>query len=316
MDDINNNLAACPACSGAGFQPHKLGLVRCEVCSMVLSPAIWQLQANEAMEEEWFGEPSQGAHSLWVNHFEAWNNRKTLARLKEAFSPGHRLLEIGVGSGSFLNAARQTGYEVMGCDLSIPICQRIGRMYHIPMHSEHLATLAGESRFDVVVMNHVLEHVNQPIELLRDVHRLLAPGGIVHIAVPNVGCWEASLPGWTSYEPYHLAYFTPQTLKRVVSASDLAIEYITTHESFSGWFLAVIRSALGVNRSGSAVTRHAVASAKYTRGSRPKLLEHAYRLAMVSAGAALWPLRMAQEQLGRGDEVICIARKPSLALSR
>src|SRR5262245_39055687 len=228
MDDTNNNVAACPVCSRAGFQPHKLGLVRCEVCSMVLSPAIWQPLVNEAMEEDWFGEPSHGALSFWVNHFEAWNNKRTLTRLAEASSPGHRLLEIGVGSGSFLNAARQIGYEVMGCDLSASICQRVRQTYHIPMHGGHLTALAGESCFDVVVMNHVLEHVDQPIELLRDVHRLLSPRGIVHIAVPNIGCWEAWLPGWTSYEPYHLAYFTPQTLKRVVFASGLAIEHLAT----------------------------------------------------------------------------------------
>jgi 2-polyprenyl-3-methyl-5-hydroxy-6-metoxy-1,4-benzoquinol methylase len=131
---------------------------------MVLSPAIWQPEANEVMEVDWFGEPSQGTLSFWVNHFEAWNNRKTLARLEEASPQGHRLLEIGVGSGSFLNAARETGYEVMGCDLSAPICERIDRTYHIPMHGGHLAALAGESRFDIVVMNHVLEHVNRPIE--------------------------------------------------------------------------------------------------------------------------------------------------------
>lgn len=311
-----NNARVCPVCSGVGFRAYKLGLVLCDSCNVVLSPAIWQPQANEAMEEEWFGEPSQDALSFWVNQFEAWNNKKTLARLAEATSPGRRLLEIGVGSGSFLNAARQIGYEVMGCDLSMPICQRIRRTYNIQMHGEHLAALAGESRFDVIVMNHVLEHVNQPIEFLRNVHRLLAPGGIAHIAVPNMGCWEASLPGWTSYEPYHLAYFTPETLKRTVYASGLSIEQITTPDSFSGWFLAVLRSALGVNRAGGAVIRPAAASSKHAKGSRPKLFEHIYRLAMVCAGAILWPLRMAQEQLGRGDEVICIARKPSAASSR
>jgi 2-polyprenyl-3-methyl-5-hydroxy-6-metoxy-1,4-benzoquinol methylase len=283
---------------------------------MVLSPAIWRPLVNEAMEEDWFGEPSQDALSFWVNHFEAWNNKRTLTRLAEASSPGHRLLEIGVGSGSFLTAARQTGYEVMGCDLSASICQRVRHTYHIPMHGGHLTALAGESRFDVVVMNHVLEHVDQPIELLRDVHRLLSPRGIVHIAVPNIGCWEAWLPGWTSYEPYHLAYFTPQTLKRVVFASGLAIEHLATHESFSGWFLAVLRSALRVNQAGGAVTRPPITSARYAKASRPKLLEHAYRLAMVCSGAALWPLRMAQEQLGRGDEAICIARKLPLASAR
>lgn len=91
------------------------------------------------------------------------------------YAPGRRLLEIGVGSGSFLNSARRRGYEVMGCDLSAPICKHVRQAYGILMHGKTLVTLTGENRFDVVVMNHVLEHVNQPIALLKEVRRLLAP---------------------------------------------------------------------------------------------------------------------------------------------
>jgi 2-polyprenyl-3-methyl-5-hydroxy-6-metoxy-1,4-benzoquinol methylase len=285
-------------------------LVQCDACGVVLSPAIWQAQANEKMEEEWFGENYQPGTSFWVNLFETWNNHKTLARLAQAKPPGRRLLEIGVGSGSFLNVARARGYAVMGCDLSRPICERVRRAYGIAMRGEPLATLAGENRFDVIVMNHVLEHVHQPIEFLQDVRRLLAPNGVVHIAVPNIACWEAGLSGWTSFEPYHLTYFAPQTLKRTVSTSGLTIERVSTHDSFSGWFLVVLRTALGVNRASGAVTRPVTALTRRARGRRSGVVEHAYRIAMVCAGGGLWPLRWLQAKLGYGDEAICIARKP------
>ena len=197
----------------------------------------------------------------------------------------------------------------MGCDLSASICARVSRAYGIAMHGEPLSTLAGENRFDVIVMNHVLEHVHQPIEFMEDVRRLLAPGGVVHVAVPNIACWEAALPGWTSYEPYHLTYFDPQTLNRTIFASALTIDSITTHDSFSGWFLAALRTALGVNRTSGTVTRPATSMAGRATGRRPSVVEHAYRLAMVCAGGGLWPLRWLQSKLGRGDEAICIARK-------
>lgn len=290
--------------------------MQCDACGVVLSPAIWQPQANEQLEEEWFGEDYQSKPSFWVALFETWNNRNTLARLAQANPPGHRLLEIGVGSGSFLNAARERGFEVIGCDLSAPICARVQRAYGIMLHSEPLATLTGENRFDVIVMNHVLEHVHQPIEFLQDVRRLLVPGGVVHIAVPNIACWEASLSGWTSFEPYHLTYFAPQTLERTVSASDLTFDHITTHDSFSGWFLALLRTVLGINQASGAVTRSATSMAGRATGRRSGLVEHAYRLAMVSTGIGLWPLRWLQAKLCRGDEAICIARKPKIASTR
>ncbi len=315
MSEAGNSLSVCPICRGADFQPYKLGLVRCKSCDAVFSPTIWQPQANEQMEDEWFGADYQAESSVWVNAFQAWNNRKTLARLAQANPQGRRLLEIGVGSGSFLKAARGCGYEVMGCDLSASICERVCRLHGISMHGESLGTLAGENRFDVVVMNHVLEHVNQPIALLNEVRRLLAPGGLVHIAVPNIACWEAKLAGWTSYEPYHLAYFAPHTLERAVKAGGLVIERLSTHDSFSGWFLAVLRTALGINRQEGAVTRPASAAAGRATGRRPGWLEHTYRMGMVCAGGGTWPLRWLQARLGYGDEAICIARKP-LAASR
>jgi SAM-dependent methyltransferase len=228
----------------------------------------------------------------------------------QARLPGRRMLEIGVGTGSFLQEARERGFEVLGCDLSQAICERVKRERGLPMYCGRLATLAGKGSFDVVVMNHILEHVSDPVAFLRDVNRLLRPDGVAHIAVPNIACLESGLPGWTSFEPYHLTYFKPETLKRAVIASGFSIEREETHESFSGWFLAVLRTGLGVNRGGALVRRNPRGGQTSGDSPRPMVVENAYRLAMVVAGGLLWPLRILQAILGRGDEVICVARKP------
>jgi 2-polyprenyl-3-methyl-5-hydroxy-6-metoxy-1,4-benzoquinol methylase len=302
-------VSLCPLCAGAHFRPYKLALVQCTTCAVVLSPAIWQPQANEAMEDEWFGEDFDGNSSFWTGLFETLNNRRTLRRLDAGCRPG-RLLEIGVGSGSFLGAAQSHGYKVEGCDISAPICSRVSAIHGVPMHCESLAELAGDSCFDVIVMNHVLEHVNEPIDFMKDVRRLLVPGGVAHIAVPNVSCWQASLSGWASYEPYHLTYFDPQTLTRVVRAGGLNVGRLLSHDSFSGWFLAILRTGLRVNSVGGAVARPLATKSRRAKSARFRAVEHAYRLAMVCTGAALWPLRVLQSRLGRGDEAICVAYKP------
>jgi 2-polyprenyl-3-methyl-5-hydroxy-6-metoxy-1,4-benzoquinol methylase len=313
MKEMMNFERRCPLCGGQAFKPYRLGLLRCASCQLVLSPLIWQPQTNERMEEEWFGEGYEARKSsVWVDWFEAWSNRATLARLDfaPATQQGKRLLEIGVGSGSFLKAAREKGFAVMGCDLSVPLCRRVERECGVAMHCGLLSDLPGDGKFDVVVMNHVLEHVQQPVEFLKDVLRLLAPGGVLHIAVPNIDCWEARLSGWTSYEPYHLTYFNRQTLQRAVTAAGLASEKCLTDDSFSGWFLAVLRTILGVNRAHGAVTRPVAASVSRHSDRRSWPVEHAYRLAMVLAGGGLWPLRWLQGKLGYGDELVCIAQKP------
>ncbi|MDD5034079.1 MAG: class I SAM-dependent methyltransferase [Methylococcaceae bacterium] len=276
---------------------------------MALSPSIWQPLANEILEDEWFGESYRPETSFWVRWFEAWNNRRTLGRLSRLVFPGRRLLEIGVGSGSFLQAAQNDGFEVMGCDLSSAIATRVEHEYGITMHCGPLFEITGEARFDVIVMNHVLEHTANPVEFLSDVLRLLSPGGVVHIAVPNVACWEAKLSGWNSYEPYHLLYFTPETLRQSVLQAGMRADSVSTHESFSGWFLAVLRTLLGVNRGGQAISITTKREASTGGKSRHSLTEHAYRIAMVIAGGGTWPLRWLQARLHRGDEAICIARK-------
>lgn len=300
---------SCPICKESRFHSYKLGLVQCDVCGVVLSPSIWQPRMNEQMEENWFGEDFQSRKLFWVQLFEARNNRKTLRRLAHAGSPGKRLLEIGVGSGSFLTDARMNGYTVMGCDLSVPICEHIRNSYGFMMHNDSLETLEGEDRFDVIVMNHVLEHVQQPIEFMKDVSRLLTSGGIVHIAVPNIACWEAKFSGWTSFEPYHLSYFSPPTLERTISDSGLIIHHIKTYDSFSGWFLALLRTMLGINKSSGAVTRPPATARIQASRPRTGFVEHAYRLAMIAIGILLWPLRLLQARLGYGDEIVCIAGK-------
>lgn len=308
MTRVILGLAPCPLCAGSLYSPYKFGLVQCKSCELVLSHKIWEPHANEQMESEWFGENYLTRPSVWVNAFEKWNNRKTLARVREAKPPGNRLLEIGVGSGSFLASARNEGYLVEGCDLSEPICRMVTQHYGVSMHNEAVASLAGESLFDIIVMNHVLEHVDKPAEFVGDVRRLLKPAGVVYVAVPNIACWEALLSGWNSYEPYHLAYFSPRTLRQVVNSGGLAVEDVTTHDSFSGWFLAVLRTALRVSRTKGEPQSPSGALDPKVR-HRALLTEQLYRIAMVSAGGVSWPLRGVQGLLGYGDEVVCLARR-------
>jgi len=299
----------CPVCVGRHFARFAFGLVRCTACGLVVSPEIWKAGTNELMEKEWFGDDYKARISMWVQLFEKWNNRRTLRRLQRAGCRGGRLLEIGVGSGSFLQAARESGFQVVGCDLSQPICSKVRDEYGIEMLCGSIDALGETHVFDVVVMNHVLEHVHEPVKFMQSVARALVPGGIAHVAVPNLACLEASLPGWTSYEPYHLSYFVPLTLTRVVMCTEMGVESMETHESFSGWFLAVLRTIAGVNNLRVA-NRTSGESPAQNKPVRMVVLEHLYRIAMVALGAVTWPLREMQGRLGRGDELVCIARKP------
>ena len=287
----------CPLCGASHFAPSRFGLLRCTACGLQMDAQIWQPLANEAMEELFFGETYEPEGSSWVRIFEHANNRRTWKRISENVRSGARILEIGVGSGSFLAFARDRGCSVLGCDLSPSVCNRVSRRYGVPMHCGPVDQIPVGPNFDIAILNHVLEHVAEPVTLLTAVRQRMRPGGLVHIAVPNIECWEATLPGWNSYEPYHLTYFSPATLASAVAKAGISIVRQETHESFSGWFLAVLRTLAGNKSAGNSTKRR-----------RHTGLEHAYRTAMVTSGLLTWPLRISQAAVGRGDEAIAVAR--------
>ena len=265
--------------------------------------AVWRPAANEQMQEAFFGESYEPIRSLWVRLFEALNNRRTMKRLRGHAGLAGDLLEIGVGSGSFLAYAQTRGFAPLGCDLSPAICRRVERNTGIRMHCGHLESLPDQQRSDVIVMNHVLEHVSDPKSLLKAARARLKPGGVLHLAVPNVAAWEARLAGWNSYEPYHLLYFTPRTLRATVEDVGFEILEVNTHESFSGWFLAILRTLLKKAHSAQAQQGANMRAKRST-----SIVEHGYRLTMVAWGVLTLPFRRLQELLGKGDEVILLAR--------
>lgn len=295
----------CPLCGGTRFAGWRFGLLRCEQCNFVVDGLVWRSAANAQLNEASFDDNYEPVRSFWVRMFETLNNRRTMGRLRPAadIAGGGRLLEIGVGSGSFLAYAKTHGYSPIGCDLSAAICSRVERNTGITMHCGSLESLPDEQLFDVVVMNHVLEHVSDPVALLKAVRTRLKPGGVLHLAVPNVGAWEAQLPGWNSYEPYHLLYFTLRTLRLTAEKAGFEIQHLTTHESFSGWFLAILRTLLRKFNSEQAQQSPSASIKQST-----SFVEHAYRLVMVTWGLLTLPFRRLQELLGKGDEAIVVAR--------
>lgn len=301
---MKNIAKTCPLCDEAAFQAFRYGLLRCENCSLVIDRAIWVPEINAEMEERFFAESYQPPSSFWVRQFEASNIRRVMRRLRRHARANAKLLEIGVGSGALLSKAKTQGFVAMGCDVSPSICERVQRHSGVEVYCGPIESMPADQKFDVIVMNHVLEHVGEPLAFLRSVRGRLRPGGLLHLVVPNIEAWEAKLPGWNSYEPYHLSYYTPKTLRDIVIMAGFQVFKINTHESFSGWFLAIMRTLLGYHPTTTRWSNNA-------SGSLRPALRHFYYLALVAHGFVTFPFRKFQAMAGRGDEVIVLARNSS-----
>jgi 2-polyprenyl-3-methyl-5-hydroxy-6-metoxy-1,4-benzoquinol methylase len=151
---------------------------------------------------------------------------------------GRRVLDVGCGRGEMLAALQRKGADVYGTQISAPAARVAGRL--IGRDRVFVGELADArydaASFDCVTICHVLEHVADPLAVLREVTRLLKPGGLLYVEVPNAGglAARAFSHAWLAYDvPNHLYHFTPRTLAdlarraglRRTAESHVSIEY-------------------------------------------------------------------------------------------
>jgi len=215
---MTNKHANCLVCGSerinplAGYYDTK-GLVRCDSCGFVfmeLMPTIKELDDH---------------YRTYAYSTEGFLSPITIKRYQELldeFEPYRkhgRLLDVGCGRGWFLVEARKRGWQVYGTEYS-PTAIEIGTRNGITMHQGGLteSTFAG-LEFDVITSFEVIEHINNPLDDLRNINRLIRPGGLHYCTTPNFN----SLLRYHLKDRYniitypeHLSYYTRSTLSLVM----------------------------------------------------------------------------------------------------
>lgn len=129
--------------------------------------------------------------------------------------PGARLLDVGCGNGTFLCLARLAGWNVVGVDFD-PKAVETARNHGLDARQGSIDVLdPGKESFDGITLSHAIEHVHDPIRLLRQCHALLRPGGWIWLETPNIEAQGHQLYGsnWRGLEPpRHLVLFSRTSL--------------------------------------------------------------------------------------------------------
>lgn len=298
---LRRTLQECILCGRRDFSRAKLktdlSLVQCDSCGLIsLDVPSRQKYAQDVQREFFEDERLPG----WLEGKMARTQARR--RLKEILSrkKSGKLLEVGPGFGDLLRLARECGFQCQGIEPSPTLGEIASSRSGVPVQCMRVEDLKTDNRFDVIVFSHVLEHIPQVDMVLHRLRRLLNPGGILYIAVPNVDSWEAKFPGWISYQPYHLFYFSSVTLSGILDKSGFEMVECSTFEPFSGWTNAIIRTCLprfydrGRDAAQTASAGHA------WRGS--------LNLVRIGLGILSTPFRWVQAALGRGEELVAIAR--------
>ncbi len=132
--------------------------------------------------------------------------------------PG-RLLDVGCGDGIFLARMRKCGWDVEGVDVDAKAIEHGKAKYGLRLHCGDLASVRlPDSSFDAVTLSHVVEHIPDPTELLKEVRRILKPGGRLVLTTPNNG--SQGLRRFQGYwfgldAPRHLHVFSLDALSRL-----------------------------------------------------------------------------------------------------
>ncbi len=132
---------------------------------------------------------------------------------------GRRLLDVGCGDGSFLLRARQVGWKAFGTELN----PRLARAVGLDVYTS-LAQATARGPFDCITAWHVLEHFVDPGEELRRMAGLLAPNGVLCLAVPNAESRQARQFSrhWLHLDvPRHLHHFSQSSLERHLGQAGL-----------------------------------------------------------------------------------------------
>ena len=152
---------------------------------------------------------------------------ETAAALVDAHkhADGARLLDIGCGHGFFLDKMARKGWAVEGIEVSRPGREYARKTLGLSIHSKPLEDMAfANERFDVVTLFYVIEHVHDPGMLLKEVFRILRPGGMVLLRWPHSTPVIKILGPFAKrfdiyHTPFHLYDFNPGAMQQLLKQS-------------------------------------------------------------------------------------------------
>ena len=172
-----------------------------------------------------YGAQRQPSSKLGWLAMQVMRGKKTVIDRKNRHLPrlqgkGEKVLDIGCGDGSFLKCAAQIGWEAWGVEPDAKAAARLsgfkvlqGNLPNIPLP---------DASFDFITLSHVIEHLHDPVAALKEIHRLLKPGGQVWIATPNIESFGHRMFGatWIGIQsPTHLVLFNRRAMRHAFASS-------------------------------------------------------------------------------------------------
>jgi 2-polyprenyl-3-methyl-5-hydroxy-6-metoxy-1,4-benzoquinol methylase len=227
-------LRPCEVCGGGEFRflftRNEHHLFRCRACRLVrIDP-----QPTDAVLSDIYGGKYFNAWGVQVDPNRALQLKKDTFRQyvlgAVALAPGARVLDCGAAYGALMDVTAEAGLEPYGIELVTPaaaaIARRFGsdRVFSGPFEQAAFPGLA-DGAFDAVFMCDFIEHVRDPLAVLRKGASLLQPGGRLIITTPDTDsptCWIMGTR-WPHYNVEHLYCFNSANLSKLLEHAGFTV---------------------------------------------------------------------------------------------
>ena len=232
-------LNACPVGCDAPLEvtPYHLpegALLRCQACGQLLSQCstahYWQ--SMQEFDDPQGTLPVAGAEQRRFRRSKSFLDQivKLLGKSPEQI----RLLDVGCSSGAFLNTAVKLGFRAEGVEPA-PKAAATAQAAGLNVH-QGLLQEAGyaDGQFDAITLFEVIEHLQQPLELLQECQRILRPGGILLIGTGNAASWSMAAMGarWEYLDIVrhggHVSFFNPGSIAALAQLSGFSVAAVRT----------------------------------------------------------------------------------------
>jgi len=137
-----------------------------------------------------------------------------------------QILDIGCGTGEFLNAMQQYNFVATGIEPNQEARNNAKRNYGLAVYDESDIDGLSKNYFNVITLWHVLEHVFNLNDRISQIKELIAENGILVVALPNPSSWDAKHYGkfWAAYDcPRHLYHFDQLAVKNIFNKNGFEI---------------------------------------------------------------------------------------------
>ncbi len=162
-----------------------------------------------------------------VRRFTLKGKRNTINRFTHR--KGGMLLDLGAGTGAFAAVMQESGWTVSALEPDEQARKKAASLYALRLEDSSKLFEIEEDKFDAITLWHVIEHVHSLHQYLDQLRKILKPGGIIFIAVPNYTSYDADLyqEFWAAYDtPRHLYHFSPAAMQNLLQSKGLQLKAI------------------------------------------------------------------------------------------